>query len=89
MAGLLRYGMIPDAIKDRLGSSPFKPFKLKMGSGETFTVAHPELVSISPGGRRLILWVGEERAVDLDVLLIESVQDASENGAANRRKRSK
>lgn len=81
--------MIPDAIKDRLGASPFKPFKLKISSGEMFTVGHPELGSLSPGGRRLILWLGAERAVDLDVLLIESIQDASENGAANRRKRSK
>jgi hypothetical protein len=77
--------MIPDAIKDRLAVRPFKPFALKLGSGEKFVVRHPELVSLSPGGRRMILWVGNEKAVDIDVLLIESLQDAGGNGHQKRR----
>jgi hypothetical protein len=77
--------MIPDAIKDRLAAAPFRPFVMKMGSGEKFVVRHPELVSLSPGGRRLILWVGQEQAMDVDVLLIESVQDAPGNGHRRRR----
>lgn len=76
--------MIPDAIKDRLTTRPFGPFVLKLGSGEQFEVRHPELVSLSPGGRRMILWAGEERAVDIDVLLIESLQEP--NGNRHRRK---
>lgn len=77
--------MIPDAIKDRLAASPFRPFAMKMGSGEKFVVRHPELVSLSPGGRRLILWVGPEQAVDVDVPLIESIQEAPGNGHHRRR----
>lgn len=77
--------MIPEAIKDRLAVRPFKPFFVKLGSGEKFVVRHPELVSLSPGGRRMILWVGNEKAVDIDVLLIESLQDAGGNGHQKRR----
>ncbi|HRQ73678.1 MAG TPA: hypothetical protein PLU35_11680 [Phycisphaerales bacterium] len=77
--------MITEAIKARLNTSPFRPFDLKMGSGEVFSVRHPEMVSVSPGGRRLILWVGDEASVDLDVLLIESLRDASSNGRHRRR----
>jgi hypothetical protein len=77
--------MIPDAIKERLASKPFKPFVLKLGRGETFDVRHPELVSLSPGGRRMILWAGEEHAVDIDVLLIESLREANGNGHRKRR----
>jgi len=77
--------MIPEAIKARLTSSPFKPFVLKLGSGDTFEVRHPELVSLSPGGRRMILWVADERAVDIDVLLIESLQESKRNGQQRRR----
>ncbi len=83
--GISSLTVIPDAIKSRLSSSSFKPFSLKMGSGEIFTINHPELVSISPGGRRLILWVGDEQSVDIDVLLIESVRDAEGNGRSRRR----
>ena len=77
--------MIPEAIKSRLAASPFKPFVLKMGSGDAYTVRRSELVSLSPGGRRLILWVGDEQAVDLGVLLLGPVQDAAGNGQRRRR----
>ena len=69
--------MLPDAIRFRLTASPFKPFVLKLASGTQYEVGHPELVSISPGGRHLILWVDENRYVDIDVLLVESVEQSS------------
>ena len=77
--------MIADAIKERLSTRPFKPFVLKLGSGDRFIVRHPELVSLSPGGRRLILWVGADRAADIDVLLVESIQEPRTNGQHRRR----
>lgn len=72
--------MITDAIKSRLGAAPFKPFVVKLGSEKTFMVPHPEFVSLSPGGRHMILWIGDDRYVDIDVLLIESIEQASSNG---------
>lgn len=77
--------MIPEAIKSRLTTSPFKPFVLKMGSGDEYVIRHPEFVSMSPGGRRLILWISDEESVDLDVLLVESLKDAKQNGNGRRR----
>ena len=72
--------MIPDAIKSRLRNAPFKPFVLKLASGESYSVRHPEFVSLSPGGRHLILWIGENAYVDIDVLLVESIEQARGNG---------
>lgn len=77
--------MIPDAIKSRLTSSPFKPFELRLTSGDAYVVRHPELVSISPGGRHLILWVGDNRYVDIDVLLVETIRETSGDGRGRRR----
>lgn len=74
--------MIADALRERLAASPFQ---LKMGSGETFEVRHPELVSLSPGGSRAILWVGEDQAVNIDVLLVESIREIGHNGHRKRR----
>ena len=71
--------MIADAIRERLSARPFRPFALKLGSGDRFVVSHPELVSLSPGGRRLILWVAPEKAADIDLLLVESIQEQSRN----------
>lgn len=72
--------MISDAIKSRLSVAPFKPFVVKLGSGQSYTVRDPELVSFSPGGRHMILWIGDERYVDIDVLLVETLEAAPENG---------
>lgn len=72
--------MIPEAIRSRLKNAPFKPFELRLTSGEKHVVRHPEFVSLSPGGRHLILWVGENAYVDIDVLLIERISQANGNG---------
>jgi hypothetical protein len=72
--------MIPDAVKARLKSAPFKPFELRLASGETYVVRHSEMVSLSPGGRHLILWVGENSYVDIDLLLVERMSEAGGNG---------
>jgi hypothetical protein len=46
--------MIPEAIKARLGASPFRPFVLKMGSGEKFVVHRRAADRVDPrfGGQR-------------------------------------
>jgi hypothetical protein len=77
--------MLPDAIQARLTASPFRPFVLRLTSGQALEVRHQELVSISPGGRHLILWTGENRPVDVDVLLVESIGQSSGNGRGKRR----
>lgn len=72
--------MFPDAFKSRLKTAPFKPFILRLTSGESYVVPHPEFVSLSPGGRHLILWVAENRYVDIDVLLVETMEQAPPGG---------
>jgi hypothetical protein len=72
--------VIPDALKSRLKAAPFKPFELRLTSGETHTVRHPDFVSISPGGRHLIVWVGENSYVDIDLLLVERISQTGGNG---------
>ena len=76
--------MTKDAIKSRLEAAPFKLFALKMGSGQKFLVRHRDFVSMSPGGRHLILWVDDDRYVDIDVLLIESLVQTPGNGHRRR-----
>ena len=77
--------MIPSAIKSRLNAAPFRPFTLRLGSGERYSVEHPELVSLSPGGRHLILWIDENEYVDIDVLLVEAIGNSRGNGDSRRK----
>ena len=77
--------MIPSAIKSRLHAEPFRPFTLRLGSGQHYPVKHPELVSLSPGGRHLILWVDDNEYVDIDVLLVETIGTTPGNGHSKRK----
>lgn len=76
--------MLAEAIKSRLNAAPFKPFVLRLASGTSYRVNHPELVSLSPGGRHLILWVDDNRYVDVDVLLVEIIEQAHGHGRRRR-----
>jgi len=76
--------VLAEAIKSRLSASPFKPFVLRLASGASYHVKHPELVSLSPGGRHLILWVDDNRYVDMDVLLVEILDQADGQGRRRR-----
>ncbi len=77
--------VISDAIKSRLGAFPVQAVAMRLASGATYDVPHPELVSLSPGGRHLILWIDDNRYVDIDVLLVESIEQASGRGRRGRR----
>jgi hypothetical protein len=78
--------MSGDGFKKMLDASPFRPFLIRYGSGREIPVRHPELVTLSPGGRTAIVWRPDESAESfeiLDVLLIESVEPM--NGSRNRK----
>ncbi len=70
--------MTADQLKSALTAKPFSPVVLKTTGGREYRVEHQELVSFSPGGRVINLWVGHDSGVWIDVLTIESVH--RENG---------
>ncbi len=40
--------MTPDRIRDALTAKPLPPFDLVLTSGETYTIVHPDWVSVPP-----------------------------------------
>jgi hypothetical protein len=51
--------MEADQFRSALRTRPFKPFTVKTGSGEQYTVRDPETVAISPSGRTIGLALDE------------------------------
>ena len=49
----------------------FRPYAIRMASGETHRVPHPDFVSISPKGSFVIVIDAKERPHHLSTLLIE------------------
>lgn len=76
--------MTRDQIIQSLNAEPFRPFVIKTTGGRKFRVDHPELMVLSPGGRTAYIFVSEDAAAIVDVLMIESINFRS-NGKRRRR----
>ena len=66
--------MSTEGIKEVVQKQPFRPFVIKMTSGATFEINHPEFFAVSPSHRRIYLFVDDEHSEIIDTLLIESVR---------------
>ena len=66
--------MTKEAIKERVHAAPFQPFAVRLPDGRTYEVPGADYVSLSPGGRTLILYTedGEGHRI-LDVALITEI----------------
>jgi hypothetical protein len=63
----------PDQIRTMITSRPFLPFVVKLASGQTFTVKHPENASCDPSGRSMVVQ-DEEGMHLLEMLLVEVME---------------
>ena len=66
--------MSSEAVKEIARKQPFRPFVVKMTSGATFEVNHPEFFAVSPSYRRMYIVIDEEHTEVVDTLMVESVR---------------
>ena len=78
--------MILEAIRDLNNAVPFKPYEIRMASGERHRVIHPDFVLISRRGVYVIVVDENDRPHHLSTLLIE---DAAPLNGRNLRKASR
>jgi hypothetical protein len=79
-------------LRRAIQSQPFRPFRIRFGSGDALDVPHPEFIAISPSGRTAVVFgqngsfeEGDGTSV-VDVLLIERLEfpPVAGNGAGRR-----
>jgi hypothetical protein len=69
-------------------ANPFRPFTLRLADGRSFRVPHRDYLSMSPGGRTVIIYQADESFNILDLLLVTEltmdppVTQPAEGGAA-------
>jgi hypothetical protein len=63
--------MVIESIREFNRAVPFKPYEIRMVSGERYRVPHPDFVSVSPRGSFVIVFGKNERPHHLSTLLIE------------------
>jgi hypothetical protein len=79
--------MVLTSIREFNRAVPFKPYEIRMVSGESFEVPHPDFISISPKGSFVVLIDEDERPHHLSSLLIESVCPRNDHRARKSGKR--
>lgn len=64
-------------LGDFIAAEPFRPFRIRMASGQSFEIRHPEMISVSRTSARVYSATGEnedERWHEVSLLLMESVE---------------
>lgn len=65
-----------EEIRRLLTATPFRPFEIVLSNGNRYAVPHPDFVSISPKGGRILLWdENEGPSKMLSALDIASVEE--------------
>jgi hypothetical protein len=75
--------MVLASIRKFNNAVPFKPYEIRMASGEKYKVPHPDFVHISPKGSFVLFIDAEDCPHHLSTLLIESA--AQRNGRPARK----
>jgi hypothetical protein len=77
--------MTTDEIRKAIRSQPFRPFTLRLASGQELFVDHPEFVALSKGGRTLAVFSTDDNAFAIiDPLLVEQIRFGA-NGSHRRK----
>jgi hypothetical protein len=64
-------------LSEYVAAEPFRPFRIRMASGQTFDIRHPEMVLIGKVSTKIYDVVGDdksERWRDVSMMLMESVE---------------
>ncbi|MEX2217163.1 MAG: hypothetical protein WD749_00255 [Phycisphaerales bacterium] len=77
--------MTATELRDALAAEPFRPFRLRFGSGKIVEVVNPGLVAVSATGRTAVAYKPRGDGWDvIDVPLVEALECPEER---ERRKR--
>jgi hypothetical protein len=63
--------MVMESIREFNRAVPFKPYEIRMVSGERFVVQHPDFISVAPKGALVVFVDMQGRPHHLNALLIE------------------
>jgi len=69
--------MTIDAIKEAVHAEPFHPFKLRLASGPTIAVAHPDYTAFGPKGRTVVVYRPDDTFRILNTILITEIERSS------------
>jgi hypothetical protein len=66
--------MTAEQFRTVRNASPFRPFTIRIAGGKSYTVAHWDFVSQSPGGRTIIVYHAGESFSIVDLGLVTELE---------------
>lgn len=77
--------MLGSTVREFARATPFAPFVIQMNDGRRLTIAHPDCVSVSPKGSKVIAYDAHEDETRLSGLLGASVRPLKSKARRNGR----
>ena len=76
--------MTPQTVLNYVKAQPFRPFRIRMASGRTFEVRHPEMVRVGRSNLLVFSFVSDDTAVfdeweSVSLMLTESLSHVEAN----------
>ena len=73
-----KFPMTPQELLNFVQAQPFRPFRIRMNSGRTFDIRHPEMVRVGRRDLLIFMFVSDapnvyDRWENISLLLIESL----------------
>jgi hypothetical protein len=65
--------MAVSTIREAIAARPYRPFTIRVADRRSYTIPHPEFVSIGPQNRSLLVWHEDEGASILGMLMITGI----------------
>ena len=62
-----------DNLRAAFRAQPFRPFVIRTGSGEAYTLRHPEMIAFSPDVSVLLLIPGPKQVAMIDVASVTEI----------------
>jgi hypothetical protein len=71
--------MILNKVVEYVSAEPFRPFRMKMASGQTFDIRHPEMILVGRSSVRVYTSVGQQpdsppQWHDVSLMLMETIE---------------
>lgn len=69
--------MIPRKLLDHVSAEPFRPFRIKMASGQAFDIRHPEMILVGRSSARVYTVTDDdenEKWHDVSLMLMETIE---------------
>jgi hypothetical protein len=69
-----------DRLARYVGAEPFRPFQIRMASGQTFDIRHPEMIAVNRRFALIFTYLSDDpdkakqREYEVSLVLVESIE---------------